>query len=257
MYVTKEESDSPKKLSHRIHGAFETSTHGRRTHPAHHQSGEEDDGLSVDTAAAKLKREENEASSPASPGSGQTIELTAMSSEEQPDALEQVEAIEVTETETASDEAENAESNNNDAVVVEVADSKTGEPDKQQRAGSADSTDEDEDESTTLLYSGGFKRLASLVDNSQVSPDENVSLIAAQVVGLREHMVSLQGRLVPLFRLTTADYRLADDEDDDEDRSCCSKCCGKTMDVVSWPWKCVFKVRIVSWLVLSGLVLVE
>ena len=48
-----------------------------------------------------------------------------------------------------------------------------------------------------------FHKLRSLVDNSAVSSDENVSLIATEVVGLREKMVSLQGRLVPLFHLTT------------------------------------------------------
>ena len=47
------------------------------------------------------------------------------------------------------------------------------------------------------------QRLRELVDNSAVSDDENVSLIASEVVGLREKMVSLQGRLVPLFKLAT------------------------------------------------------
>lgn len=51
--------------------------------------------------------------------------------------------------------------------------------------------------------STNYHKLRSLVDNSAVSSDENVALIATEVVGLREKMVSLQGRLVPLFHLTT------------------------------------------------------
>ena len=64
------------------------------------------------------------------------------------------------------------------------------------------------------------------------------------VLALRPATVTVCLRLKNyMFIFFQADYKL-DEKNGAEEKSCCSKCCGRTMKVFTWPWNCVFKVTI-------------
>jgi len=202
MVVSEEDSLSPHKLGHRIHGAFQSA--GRRR--SHHN---DDDEEEKDDSETKQSPE-----TLTSPGSDPGIELTSLKAQEDARATEQI-TIETVEVEGHDD--------------ANDADEKAAEQAKEEEAANM----------------SNFKQLRQMVDNSAVSDDENVKLIASTVVDLRDSMVSLQGRLVPLFRMATTDFKVDPDSlSEEEEKSCCALCCGKTMQAFSWPWQTVFKITI-------------
>jgi Ca2+/Na+ antiporter len=195
MVLVEEESMSPKKLGHRIHGAFTATNEGSK----YQNFSNSEDGTQTEQAIVEEDM----------------IELTAVDGDKNTPKGDQ----DPNTQDLAADPVVSGNNSDNEANDTE-----------------------DAAESTDLT---GHRHLMKLVENDKVLSDEHVALIARQVVGLREHMVGLQDRLVPLFHLTTADFKLDQDAlKDEENKSCCSKCCGSFMNVLSWPWRCIFKITI-------------